>query len=285
MSRNKDRFRILVADDDYSNVETILSIIDESVDEVFYAPNGKKAIEIAIEENPDLIVMDWEMPILNGIQAIKELRRNTETQGIPIIVATGVNVEDHNLREALEVGAVDFLKKPFSKIEFDARMRSAIRIQMQHETIQKMLQNEVKQKQRQLASMATLELQKSSLITQLLEQIDRLDRITNYVFATDIKNIQKQLRSHLDLDKSWGYFKLHFEEVHEHFFNKLDKNHKSLSLNERKLCAYIKMGMGNFEISQLTGTADAALRKSINRLKKKLGLSATDEIRKFLFEF
>ncbi|WP_462248846.1 response regulator [Ekhidna sp.] len=277
--------RILIADDEYSNVELVLSIIDERIKEVFYAPNGKVAVELAQEEKPDIILMDWEMPEMNGIEAIKAIKETESIAHIPIIVATGLKTSDENLMEALDVGAVDFLRKPYSVVEFKARIESSIRIQKQHEAIQRMLQESIEQKQRELTSMATLDFQKSALLNELLEQVGRLDRITNFVYATDIKDIQKQLKSQLDLDKSWDSFKTHFEETHTGFFNKLNEAFDSLSVNERKLCAYIKMGMGNFEICQMTGSSDAALRKAINRLKKKLNLGAKDDIRKFLFDF
>lgn len=285
MSEDIKDVRILVVDDEYSNVELILSIIDERIQEVFYAPNGKVAVELAQEESPDIIIMDWEMPEMNGIEAIREIKKIESVSNIPIIVATGLKTTDENLMEALEVGAVDFLRKPYSVTEFKARIESSLRIQRQHEAIEKMLQESVEQKQRELTSMATLDFQKSALLNDLLEQVGRLDRITNFVYATDIKDIQKQLKSQLDLDKSWDSFKIHFEESHTGFFDKLDHSFDSLSVNERKLCAYIKMGMGNFEICQMTGSSDSALRKAINRLKKKLNLGAKDDIRKFLFDF
>ena len=277
--------RILVVDDDYSNVEAVMSIISDKNSEVFYAPNGQIAIELAKEEKPDIIIMDWEMPVMNGIEAIEAIRKIDSISQIPIIVATGIKTDDQNLKKALTVGAVDFLRKPYSEIEFNARVESALRIQRQHLTIEKMLRDAIEQKQRQLTSMATIDFQKSALLNELLEQVGRLDRITNYVYATDINEIQKKLKSQLNLDKSWDNFKIQFEEVYTGFFEKLDKLFSNLSTNERKLSAYIKMGMGNFEICQMTGTSDAALRKAINRLKKKLSLGAEDDIRTYLLNF
>lgn len=285
MNQEQQNIRILVADDEYSNVKVVLSIVDKKNQEVLYAPNGKIAVELAEEEKPDIIIMDWDMPEMNGIEAIKKIRSTETSSNVPIIVATGVKTSDENLKEAFDAGAMDFLRKPFSAVEFRARMQSALKIRFQHETIQRMLQDALEQKQRELTSMATLDFQKNSLLNELLEQVGRLDRITNFVYATDIKNIQKQLKSQLDLDKSWDGFKVHFEESHTGFFEKLDSTFDALSLNERKLCAYIKMGMGNFEISQMTGTSDPALRKAINRLKKKVNLGAKDDVRKFFFEF
>lgn len=284
--------RLLVADDEYENVEVILSYTKGQTDQVYYAPNGKIAVDLAHRKTPDLIIMDWQMPEMDGIEAIKTLQQSEETREIPIIVATGIMTTAENLKEALESGAVDFLRKPYNPIEFQARTESALRIRNQHEQIKKLLiqekayiQEALEHKQRELTSMAVFDHQKSTLLTRLLEQIGRLDRITNHVYATDIKAIEKELKSQLNLNKSWDSFKVHFEEMHAGFFEKLDEQFEGISLNERKLCAYIKMGMGNYEICEMTGSSDAAIRKAINRLKKKLDLGPKDEVRKFLFDF
>jgi len=284
--------KILVADDDYNNVDVIISFVSEFTDQVFYAPNGQVAFDLAKKKSPDLILMDWQMPEVNGIEAIKMLKADEDTKDIPIIVATGVMTTVENLQEALDSGAVDFLRKPFSPIEFRARSAATLRLKQQHDTIKELLEQEkvyikeqLEHKERELSSMAVFDYQKSVLLKDLLQQVARLDRITNHVHATDIKSIEKQIVSHLDLDKSWNNFKHHFEETNPGFFEKLDKQYKTLSLNDRKLCAYIKMGMGNFEITQMTGSSDDALRKAINRMKKKMDLGPKDDLRKFLFDF
>ncbi|MEO9853718.1 MAG: response regulator [Reichenbachiella sp.] len=289
---NLKNISLLVADDDYSNVEVIMSYLKGQTDQVYYAPNGKVACDLAGKKRPDLIIMDWQMPEMTGIEAIRCLKSSPETEEIPIIVATGVMTSAENLKEALDEGAVDFLRKPFNPIEFTARVTSTLRIKRQHEIIKEMLikekdyaQEALEHKQRELSSIAVLDYQKTTLLKELLDQVERLDRITNYVYATDIKSIEKQLKAQLDLEKSWNTFKIHFEETHAGFFDKLDENFPELSLNDRKLCAYIKLGMGNFEISQMTGTSDDSLRKAINRLKKKMELGPKDDLRKFLFAF
>lgn len=284
--------RLLVADDEFSNVDVLLNILDNVTDHIFYAPNGKVACELAIKHQPDLIILDWQMPELDGISTIHALKSHNSTQAIPIIIATGIMTNEENLSQALEAGAVDFLKKPFSRVEFLARVGAALRIKKQHDTITEMLSKETEYmkelldaKSRELTSMAVLDFQKNSLLQQLLDQVGRLDRITNHVYATDIHAIEKELKAQLNLDKSWENFKLHFDRIHSGFFEKLDSTYRSLTLNERKLSAYIKMGMGNYEISEMTGSSDAALRKAINRMKKKLNLGPADDVRKFFFEF
>ncbi|MEL6561372.1 MAG: response regulator [Bacteroidota bacterium] len=292
MNNDLKDIKILVADDDYTNVDVVISFVSEFTDQVFYAPNGKVAYDLAKKKLPDLILMDWQMPEVNGIEAIKMIRSDEDTQDIPIIVATGVMTTVENLQEALDAGAVDFLRKPFSPIEFRARSAASLRLKRQHETIKQLLEKEkmyieqqLEHKERELTSMAVFDHQKNVLLKDLLQQVSKLDRITNYVHATDIKSIEKQIVIHLDLDKSWNNFKHHFDETNPGFFEKLNKQFEALSLNDRKLCAYIKMGMGNFEITQMTGSSDDALRKAINRMKKKMNLGPKDDLRKFLFDF
>ncbi|NQZ77861.1 MAG: response regulator, partial [Ekhidna sp.] len=127
--------RILVVDDEYSNVETVLEIIDENIAEVFYAPNGLIAIKLALEERPDLILMDWEMPEMDGIEATKRLKTDDQVSDIPVIISTGKNTTDENLQEAFNAGAVDFIRKPFSTLEFTSRIQSTLRLKRQNDTI------------------------------------------------------------------------------------------------------------------------------------------------------
>ena len=200
---------LLVADDDYNNVDIILTYLKGYTDDILYAPNGEIACELATKKHPHLILMDWQMPKMNGIEAIRKLQTAEETNEIPIIVATGVMTTADNLKEALDAGAVDFLRKPFNPIEFQARTKSALRIRQQHNMIKELLEKEkmyIKQqlehKERELSSMAVFDHQRNVLLKELLQQVARLDRITNHVHATEIKSIEKQIISQLDLDKS-----------------------------------------------------------------------------------
>jgi len=122
--------KILVVDDEQANLKTIFSIL-KSLDEPFRiltATNGRDACRIAEIEQPDLIIMDWEMPEMNGIEATLELRRNPLTQDIPVIIATGKMTEPAHLKTALKAGAHDYVRKPIEPIELLARIDSALRL-------------------------------------------------------------------------------------------------------------------------------------------------------------
>ncbi len=283
---------ILIADDDHENLELILSFLDQDFADVYYAPNGKVAVEIAKQKKPNIIIMDWQMPVMSGLEALKLLIADPETQKVPVIIATGAMTASKDLEAAFEVGAFDFIRKPFDPIEFAARTYAALRQREQQREMEAILEREqqllmeiIDRQQQELTQIATFDERKNLLSQRLLEEVERLDRLTNAEHAEQLKGITDDLRSQLNLSKSWDGFKLHFEEMHDGFFEKLDQQFAGLTNQQRKLCAYIKMGLSNIDICEITGATSNTLRRAINRLKKKLGLGPNQEIRTFFEEF
>ncbi len=274
-------YKILIVDDDPQNIELLLEYLANESCELLYAPNGQVALMLARQELPDLIVMDWEMPVLNGIEAVKLLQADPKTQKIPIIIATGIRVEPSDLEEALDTGAVDFLKKPFNPVEFNARIRSNLRIKKQHETITRLLEEALARKERELTATALFEHEKNNLITKLIEQLEKLSPLhdSDSGLSQQVNDIKRQLKSQLNLKRSWDSFRLHFEEVHPDFFNRLHEHYGPLSITEKRMCAFLKIGMDNKEIALLTNVETGSVRKSLNRLKNKLNLEAEDDLR------
>lgn len=92
------------------------------------ATNGQEALDTVNQEYPDLILMDLELPIIDGMQALKQIKGDNKTRHIPIILLTEDN-KDELLKEAFDQGAADFIKKPISKIEIQARVAMVLRLQ------------------------------------------------------------------------------------------------------------------------------------------------------------
>ncbi len=118
---------ILIADDEKISLNIIEKYLDQADKNflIYKANNGEEAVKMAKNFLPDIVVTDWNMPILNGTEVIKILKKDYRTKNIPIILQTGIDAAVH-LKEALKAGAVDFIRKPFEKIEFITRINSAL---------------------------------------------------------------------------------------------------------------------------------------------------------------
>ncbi|NWF48996.1 MAG: response regulator [Ignavibacteriaceae bacterium] len=119
--------KVLVIDDLPENVFMLQDRLEHEGYEVITAYDGKTGIEKALNELPDLILLDIMMPDITGIEVCKTLTRNPETSGIPIILVTAKSGAE-DTKEGLESGAFDYIKKPFNKTELLARVKSALKL-------------------------------------------------------------------------------------------------------------------------------------------------------------
>lgn len=120
------RARILLVEDDANLVELIRYNFDKEGFEVTSTPDGEEALMLAEEEQPDLVVLDWMIDNLSGIEVCRRLRRSPATAAIPIIMLTARAEESDRVR-GLETGADDYVTKPFSPRELMARVRALLR--------------------------------------------------------------------------------------------------------------------------------------------------------------
>ena len=128
--KKSDIKNILVVDDQPENLQAIIDIFVKSQlpYEILQAPNGKIALKIIAKIIPNLIITDWEMPEMNGIELIKQLKQNTATADIPVIMCTGIMTSSENLETALQAGAIDYIRKPIDEIELIARTKANLHL-------------------------------------------------------------------------------------------------------------------------------------------------------------
>jgi DNA-binding response OmpR family regulator len=107
---------VLVIDDNADIRENTAEILDLAGYKTFTAENGKKGVDIALKEKPDVVVCDIMMPDLDGYGVLHLLRKNQETQTIPFIFLTA-KTERNDFRKGMEMGADDYITKPFEDIE------------------------------------------------------------------------------------------------------------------------------------------------------------------------
>jgi DNA-binding response OmpR family regulator len=118
--------RILVIDDYPDNVYLLKERLGKEGFEVLMAFDGETGIQIAVQEKPDLILLDIMLPGMSGYEVCQMLTTKDDTKQIPIILLTALT-DVHNMRQGLQAGAFDYIKKPFNRIELVARINSALR--------------------------------------------------------------------------------------------------------------------------------------------------------------
>jgi DNA-binding response OmpR family regulator len=124
---HKPMKRILVVDDLPENVLMLQDRLEHEGYKVLTAYNGKSGIEKAQNELPDLILLDVMMPDINGFEVCKTLVSDSRTSDIPIILVTA-KTDPEDIREGLDAGAYDYMKKPINKIELLARVKSELKL-------------------------------------------------------------------------------------------------------------------------------------------------------------
>lgn len=128
--------RLLIVDDAMENIQ-ILNHVLGGEHEVLFAMNGERALELAHQHQPDLILLDAVMPGMDGYQVCAALRAASEVRDIPIIFVTALTTPEDETR-ALEAGAVDFITKPFNVAVVRARVRTHLTLKRQSDAMREM---------------------------------------------------------------------------------------------------------------------------------------------------
>ncbi len=290
---------ILVIDDEKISLEITSGALVDAGYNVIKSVNPEEGIEQAVNLNPGLIILDWYMPNMDGLQVLNSLKKIKKTKEIPVIMATGIRTESEDLKHALDAGAVDFIRKPIDEIELLARVRSALSLVDYYQKNREHLKTIHKQ-EKQIIEQQTevyqkeLEFKKHELVNSALQIVQLMDytsemvsKLKKFNLNTD-ENIPEELSStiaqfHPDsLKQRWCEFEKQFEEVHTDFYKNLITDFPDLSSHERKLCVYFRMDMENKDIAALTFSTYEAVRKAKQRLKVKLRLTSNDNLTEFL---
>ncbi len=124
-------------------------------------------------------------------------------------------------------------------------------------------------KSRELVTTRIMQEKKNELLDHIKQTIDSYNKSKDINILINLNNL---IDDNIRNENDWEMFKLHFEEVHPNFFLNLKKEHPSLTQNNLKLCAYIKIGLSNKEISRIFNVNPDSIKTAKKRLKKKLNL-------------
>ena len=117
---------VLVVEDEGAQREVLKYNLEAEGFEVVLAENGDEAMLLVAEEQPDLIVLDWMLPNVSGIEVCRRVKADPQTRQIPIVMLTARSEEVDRVR-GLETGADDYVVKPYSVVELMARLRTQLR--------------------------------------------------------------------------------------------------------------------------------------------------------------
>ena len=118
--------RVLLVEDEPAQRTVLAYNLEAEGFAVTQADNGEDALVLVDEEDPDIIILDWMMPKVSGIEVCRRLKMRPETRGIPIIMLSARAEEVDRIR-GLETGADDYVVKPYSVLELMARARAQLR--------------------------------------------------------------------------------------------------------------------------------------------------------------
>ncbi len=295
-------YTILVADDTQENLKLITEYLENDAKEsqsknllpfdyqILLAPNGEIAFKIAQKTEIDLLITDWEMPKMNGLELISACQKHKKLRKIPIIMITGMYIEAENLKLALEKGAIDFISKPIAQMELVARVRSAIKLQESFKVIEEQKNKELSAKilhtQRQNEILIEIDNQFDNILRKIRKQQRKKEENKSLdtdisVYLNELHDIKKSIKKNIDIEHDWENFQLQLQQNHPEFIQKLAV-YQDLKPHELRFLTYLYIRMNDKEIARILNINYQSVRAYKSRVKKKLdienGISLNDWI-------
>ena len=155
--------KILIADDEPAGIAMLKGLLPPQ-HRLIGATDGLIALELARRHQPDLILLDVRMPVMNGYEVCRTLKENPDTVNIPVIFLTSMTGTE-DIVKGFNLGAVDYVAKPFSAIELNARVNTHLQLQATREALARM-NTELREQQNLFLEMIPHDLRTSLAIIQ-----------------------------------------------------------------------------------------------------------------------
>jgi len=137
----QDRAKVLIVDDTPDNIHILMETLRDTY-AISAATNGEKALALALSQSPDIILLDVMMPGIDGYEVCRRLAEDVRTRSIPVIFITALSEEEDEAR-GLDLGAVDFITKPFRPGLVKARVRNHIELKRHRDNLQELVEEQV----------------------------------------------------------------------------------------------------------------------------------------------
>jgi DNA-binding response OmpR family regulator len=282
-----EKQKILIVDDESAALESIVKCYIESREpfELFQALNGEMAFEVARKVVPDLVLTDWEMPVMDGLQLVAKMQATEALRDVPVIMVSGCMLSPSDLRTAMSVGAVDYIRKPIEKTELLARTKTMLRISTANKTIRKQeedrLQSELDRSKKELAIAALHLANYQKKNEEMLHELKRLIPFLNNEGVEALRKIIKINKADYEND-FLTIFESQFRDVHTGFYERLDARHADLTPTEKKICTFLKMNLNTKEIAVLLHSTPASIEVTRSKIRKKIGLEHFQSLTEYI---
>lgn len=162
--------RILIVDDEPFNLDLLEQELADCDYAIERARDGVEALEKADAFAPDVVLLDYMMPRMNGLEVVKRLRENAAHRGVPVILLTAKASQDDKVA-GLDAGADDYVTKPFDSVELLARVRAMLRLKEMHDRLEQWNRSLAETVQKQVADLERMGRLKRYLAPQIAESI------------------------------------------------------------------------------------------------------------------
>ena len=194
--------KILVVDDVLLNHRTLTSLLEPEGYVLLQACNGREAVDVALRELPDLIILDSIVPLMHGYEACSLLKQNTDSEHIPIIFISCIHDESFKIK-CLELGVSDYITKPFNEAEVCMRVRNHVRLYQMTKALRTAHQQLCDKQQRLDEDLRSAAIIQQSLIPKHAPHLPHVQLAWQYIpcerVGGDIFNIHRLDETHLAL--------------------------------------------------------------------------------------
>ncbi len=219
---------ILVIDDEPNNFEVIETLLAGDNYDIYYANSGAEGLAGLDTFNPDVILLDLNMPLMDGLEVCQRLKLMRKWKSVPIIMVTASSRKEV-LSECLSAGADDFVHKPVDKVELRARIRSMVRIKKQFDRIEsltKLQQKNITSLEQDLGVLACdlavgFANELNTPLSVIVRDLGTVEQTIGDLNKAEIINLVKSAnRSAMDLEqltkKFWIYLEIASEKIQSH---------------------------------------------------------------------
>lgn len=269
---------ILIVDDIPSNIRLMVTILDKSGYSVSYAQSGEQALTLCKKVVFDLVLLDVMMPGMDGFEVCTELHKLDSYKNTPIIFLTA-RTDQESIIKGFQTGGVDYVTKPFNEQELLVRIKNHLDLKHTRDA----LESELNYKKKTMIENALYIKRRSELGNSIIDDLKAINKETQSQYSDKIISAITKLKN-LIKGQEWKEFELRFEEEHSRFKEIITARHNGLTPNEVKLCTFLRLNMSSKEISEITGQSVRALETARSRMRKKLGLSRSDNLIQYLHE-